>query len=156
MLASACYNNSDSVALGCKQSSPKLSPCIEDAFGYYIKHEDNPNTSTVYLMEFLVGESGFPIDDTMICFSACHKRQIADGVKGVMTIGDYKVLVIDKQDVGGKYYNVDSLVDIDLIGPYFSSNVDVVKCCVFVLDGDSCLYVLGCQPNDFIPIKINR
>lgn len=156
ILASACYNNSESVAWGREQYSPKLSHCIEESFAYFIKHEDNPNTSTVYMMEFLVEVPGFPPSDTLICFCACNKRQLADGVKGIITIGDYRVLVIDQQDIGGGYYNVDSLVDTDLNRLCLSSSEVVTNCCVFVLDGDSYLYLLGCQPDDFVPIKIRQ
>ncbi|MBO4308063.1 MAG: hypothetical protein J5848_07125 [Bacteroidales bacterium] len=156
LLTVACYNNSESEVLGRNGLCRKLSPCIEDAFAYYIKHEDNPDTSTIYLMEFLVGEPGFPQDDTLILFCACCNRQLADGIKGIMTIGEYKVLVFDKQNVGNKFYNVDSLVDIDLDRLCLPSSENLINCYAFVLDGDSNLYLLGCQPDDFVPIKIDR
>lgn len=155
ILATACHNNSEYVTPGEEQLCPKLSPCIEGAFAYYIKHEENPDTSTIYSMEFLVGEHGFPQDDTLICFCMYDKGQSTDGLKGIVAIGDYNVLVFDKQNVGNEFYNADSLVDTDLNGLCLSSSKDTIYCCAFVLDGNSHLYLLGCQPDDFVPIRIN-
>ena len=156
ILAIACYNNSESLTPVEDHLCTKLSPCIEDAFAYFIEHEENPDTSIIYLMEFLVGEFGFPQDDTLICFCKYYKGQSTDGVKGIMTIGDYKLLVLDKQNVGYEFYNVDSLVDTDLSELCLPISEDVINCLTFVLDGDSCLGLLGCQPDDFVPIKIDR
>lgn len=156
ILAAACHNNSESEVPERKHACPKMSSCLEDAFAYYIKHENNPDTSTFYLMEFLVGASGFPQDDTLICFYAYNKRQLAEDFRGLMTIGDYKVLVFDKQNVGKNFYNIDSLIDTDLNKLCISSSENLIDCCAFVLDGDSYLYLLGCQPDDFLPIKIDR
>lgn len=156
ILATACHNDFESVIPTEELLCSKLSPCIEDAFAYYINHEENPDTSTIYMMEFMVGEPGFSLDDTLICFCVCHKWLVANGVKGIMAIGDYKVLILDENDVGRECYNEDSLINIDLDRLCLSSSEDVVDCCVFVRDGDSCLHLLGCQPDDYVPIKIER
>lgn len=156
ILTVACHNNTEYVTVGEEQLSPKLSPCMEDAFAYFIKHEENPDTSTIYMMEFLVGELGFPQDDTLICFCMYDKRHSADGLRGIMVIGDYKVLVFDKQNVGDEFYNADSLMDTDLSGLCLSSSEDMINCAAFVLDGSPYLELLGCQPDDFERIKIDR
>ncbi len=156
ILAAACHNNCESTTPVREHSCPKLSPCLEKSFDYYIKHEDNPDTSTIYLMEFTVGEPGFPQDDTLIFFYAYNNRLPADDLRGIMTIGDYKVLVFDKQNVGKNLYNIDSLRDTDLNRLCISSSEDLISCCAFVLNGDSCLNLLGRQPDDFVPIKIDR
>ena len=66
------------------------------------------------------------------------------------------MLVFDKQNVGKNFYNIDSLIDTDLNKLCISSSENLIDCCAFVLDGDSYLYLLGCQPDDFLPIKIDR
>ena len=156
IFAIACHNNSKYVTSGEEQLCPKLSSCIEEAFAYYIKHEENPDTSTICLMEFLVGEYGFPQDDTLICFCMYDNRHSSDGLKGIIAIGGYNVLVFDKQNVGKEFYNVDSLVDTDISELCLSIPEDAIDCCAFVLDGNPYLYLLGCQPDDFVPIKIDR
>ena len=156
MLAAACHSNYKSEAMGKNHQHPKLSPCLEDAFAYYISHEDKPDTSTIYLMEFLVGEPGFPQDDTLICFYAYNNKQVADDLRGLTTIGDYKVLVFDKHNVGKKFYNIDSLRHTDLDNFCIPPSENLINCCAFVLDGHSYLHLLGCQPDDFVPIKIDR
>lgn len=156
ILVAACHGNTQPVAIGNNNMCLKLSPWLEEAFTYFIEHEKKPDTSTVYLMEFTLGEPGFPLNDTLIYFCEYYKNHLTDGFMGIITIGDYKVCVFDKQNVGSKFYAADSLMDMDLNRLCLSPPEDLINCCAFILDGDTYLYLLGCQPDDFVPIKIER
>lgn len=110
-------------------------------------------------MEFLTGAPGFPVEDTMIGFYMMSRDIPMDNrieaLKGFAIIDKYKVLVFDNQSIGKHFYNSDSLKRINFDSLKFPT-VDIVECCAFVLNGDDHLELVGCQPDDFVPIKINR
>ena len=140
MLTVACHNNSESELMGSKRTYPKLSQCLEEAFVYYVKEFDEPDTSAIYLINFLLKEPGAPKVDTLILIYELNKKTRADGIKGITTIGDYKVLIIDEYNVGKSLYNMDSLMDTDL--DRFSPSKDIVDACSFILIGGSRLELI--------------
>lgn len=133
-----------------------ISPSIEKAFLYYIGHEDNGDTSNYYAIMFWKGEPGFPLEDTLIAFMRLMDTLQLDGYKGMIFIGDYKVVIIDKLNIGDDFYLLDSLENVYLKAQKSSPSNDVVDCCTFVLDGGSNLHLLGVQPDDYEPIEIER
>lgn len=155
----SCQNNVRLDLVGEKNSSAGISQCIRDAFTYFIEHEDCPDTSYIYSMEFLTGVPGFPVEDTMIGFYMMSEGIPMDNrieaFKGLAIIDNYKVMVFDGQNIGKKFYNSDSLKRTNIDSLKFPS-VDIVECCAFVLNGNDRLELVGIQPDDFVPIKINR
>ncbi len=155
----SCHDNVRLEVVGDKISSAGISQCIKDAFAYFIEHEDYPDTSYIYSMEFLTGVPGFPLEDTMIGFYMMSEGIPMDNriesLKGYTIIDNYLVLVFDSQNIGKHFYNSDSLKRINFDSLKFPS-VDIVECCAFVLNGNDHLELVGIQPDDFVPIKINR
>lgn len=157
ILLISCHNNNiESVEYDYTNHYPRLASCIDDAFAYFIKTEDDRDTSIYYMMIFLKGESGFPEKDTILYFCKFCMSESASGFKGLTHIGDYKLLVFDKHDVGTNFYNIDSLKKIDLSGFGMSASNNIIDCCAYVIDGCGYLMILGVQPDDFEPIKIDR
>lgn len=148
----SCHNN-NSIEIAFKHvPAPKVAPCIEKAFFYFIEHECNLDTSIVYFMEFSRGYPSSKLEDTMIVFGQMHERIPLNGFKGLVTIDDYKLLVFDESDIGTKFYDLDSLKKIDLSSHSFSTkNIMLVRDYII---SDGFLYLVGVQPSDFIPIKV--
>lgn len=156
-LSVSCHDNVRLDVVGEKNSSTGISPCIKEAFTYFIEHEGHPDTSYIYSMEFLTGVPGYPVEDTMLGFYMMSEGMPMDNrieaFKGFAIIDNYKVLVFDSQNIGKKFYNSDSLKWINLDGLTYPS-VDIVECCAYVLNGNNHLELVGVQPDDFVPIKI--
>ena len=151
----SCHNNN--TCMGESEDrylKPKLAPCIEEAFAYYIGSEDDHDTSYFYMMSFSKGEPGCPENDTMLSFCKYHDNMLAIGLRGITNIGEYKLLVFDDKNVGKDFYNLDSLRAVDLGCCGLSYNEDIADCCTYVLDGSMYLKIWGIQPDDYVPIKI--
>ena len=154
ILVISCHNNSELKETEClPRSSPRILPCIEEAFSYYIKHEVNPDTDTYYSMSFIKGEPEFTGSDTMISFCRHNKFMSQEGFIGQTSIYNYKILVFDKKNIGDSFFNRDSLSKVDIDTLTVSSEISY--CDVFVIMNNS-LQLIGCQPDDFVPIKIDR
>lgn len=153
----SCHGNVGLDVVGEKNSSTGISPCIKEAFTYFIEHEGHPDTSYLYSMEFLTGVPGFPVEDTMLGFymmsGSIPMDNRKEAFKGFAIIDNYKVLVFDGQNIGIKFYDPDSLKWINLDSLNYPS-VDIVECCAYVLNGNNYLELVGVQPDDFVPIKI--
>lgn len=132
---------------------PKVAKCIEEAFAYFIKHEINPDTATVYSMSFIKGEPEFPGEDTMISFCPHNRHMPIEGFKGLIYIQGYRIWVIDKKNIGNFFYTQDSLVKVDI--DTLKLPTEIPGCAGFIVCGDY-LELWGCQPDDFERIKIDR
>lgn len=153
LLIVSCRNNAVFEENCSVEQQRKVSPCIEDAFFYYLEYDnDSADTSFIYSMDFLKGVPGGSTEDTMIVFYRMNENMPTNGLRGLITIGNFKLLVFDEQKIGESYYNVDSLKGIDL-GECRLSTDDISVGCSFII-GDSCLDVWGVQPDDYEPIKI--
>ena len=151
----SCHNNINSEDVASKHiSAPKVAQCIEEAFAYYIGREDNPDTSIVYVMEFSRGYPSSKQEDTLIAFGQMHKRMPLNGLKGFVTIGDYKLLVFDESGIGTNFYNLDSLQEVDLRSLEFSTDSIMIFRDFIIVD--SLLEMVGVQADDFVPIRVNN
>ena len=132
---------------------PKVAKCIEEAFAYFIKHERNPDTATLYSMSIMNGEPGFAIEDTVICFGRQNIYMSTDGFKGQASIGNYKILVFDNKNIGGSFFNRAALETLALDTLEFPAEASSFDC--FIIRSEY-LYLRGYQPDDFERIKIDR
>lgn len=132
-----------------------LAPCINEAFAYFIKYEEGYDeaidTSAYYELDFWYMEPEFPINDTIIWMGRRNSRMPTDGFKGYTTIGNYKLLVFDKNNVGHYFYNQDSLKYINLDSLSFTTATSSGP--AFVVH-DSLLLIYNRQPDGYEPIKI--
>lgn len=151
----SCNNNSGLEKPDNKPPCPTVSQFVNEAFQYFIEHEDTPDTSTVYKMTFIRGASGFPEEDTIMEFCQMLADGNEKGLRGIIHIGDYKVLIFDEKKIGTNFYNMDSVKEVDLDNLELSAFEDIISCYAFVLDGGNDLELIGCQPDDFAPIRIN-
>lgn len=153
-LLASCHDNTGIRHSG-NERQLKVSPCIEDAFCYFLEHEiDNPDTTIIYSMDFLKGCPGCPEEDTLIGFCRMNENMPTVGLRGLMTIDGWQLLVFDEQRIGESFYSIDSLKEIDLNGLRLSTE-RLSICCTFVID-DGFLHIWGVQPDDYMPIKIKR
>lgn len=154
ILLISCHTNPELKEAEClPQLSPRIHPCIEEAFSYYILHEVNPDPDTYYSMSFIKGEPEFPGKDTMISFCRHNKYMSTEGFRGQTSIYNYKILIFDKKKIGEFFFNQDSLNKVDIDTLTLSSEMS--SCDGFVIYNNY-LYLWGCQPDDFVPIKIDR
>lgn len=152
---SSCNNSTDVVASSCKKPSSAVSQCITEAFLYFISHDERPDTSIFYKLSFLKGLQGFSKEDTLIDYCRMLSGGDENGYMGILYINGYKVLVFDEKKIGNDFYNADSLNVVDLKSLSLPTSENMFFCYTFVLDGGGELELLGCQPDDFVPIKIN-
>ena len=93
----ACHDNKK-IGYSNEEQLLKVSPCIEDAFYYFLKHEnETPDTDFVYSIDFMKGFPDRSDKDTMIGFCRMNENMPLDGLRGLLTIGEYKLLVFDEQ-----------------------------------------------------------
>ena len=151
----SCNYNSSLEKPDNKPPCPTISQFVNEAFQYFIEHEDAPDTSTIYKMTFINGASGFSEEDTLMEFCQMLADGKEKGLRGLIHIEDYKVLIFDEKKIGTSFYNMDSVKEVDLNNLRLSTFEDIICCCAFVLNGGKYLELIGCQPDDFIPIKIN-
>ncbi|MBP5515432.1 MAG: hypothetical protein J6X86_00640 [Bacteroidales bacterium] len=150
----SCHNSTTSEEFVSKSTpTPKVAPCIEKAFAYFIGHEKNPDTSVCYVLEFLKGYLGNELEHTRIAFGPMHKSMPLNGFKGLITIGDYKLLVFDESNIGTCFYNTDSLKNVDLSSLKFTPEDTLLFLEYTISDGF--IDVVCVQPDDFISIEID-
>lgn len=154
ILISSCRNIIGHDGLDYTEPSSGVSSCIEEAFYYYIDQENDSDTACFYSIDFLIEVPGFPLNDTLIGIYRMNDNSPMDGFKGVTNIGNYKILIFDKNDVGGDFYISDSLRKLSLNNLSFTSFDSLIYCCSFILNGSHNLELIGCQPDNFTPIKI--
>lgn len=132
-----------------------VSQFVNEAFQYFIEHEDTPDTSTIYKITFMSGVPGFSKEDTLIEFCQMLADGDEKGLRGITHIDNYKVLIFDENKIGADFYNMDSVKEVDLNNLRLSTSEEMIACYAFVLDGSANLELIGCQPDDFVPIRIN-
>ena len=130
---------------------PTLSSCIEEAFTFFIKYEKHPDTTGYYSISFHKDIEELGVwDDTLILIGKPNGFFPKDGFKGYATIGDFKILVFDKQNLGGSFYNQDSLKSIDLDNIRFTDSAFFLD----VIVADSVLQPRGCGIDGYESFKI--
>jgi hypothetical protein len=101
------------------------------------------------------GVPGFSKEDTLIEFCQMLADGDEKGLRGITHIDNYKVLIFDENKIGADFYNMDSVKEVDLNNLRLSTSEEMIACYAFVLDGSANLELIGCQPDDFVPIRIN-
>ena len=161
----SCQNRTQPIGLDSKAKTPCVAKCIEEAFSYFIAHEQDPDTSNFYALVF---ENGVPefglLNDTAICFYKLHTRyyeewikdSLIDSYKGIMMINQYKLVVFDENDVGEHFYNNSCLEPTDLNSLNLPSLEGLTLVMTLVLDDGKYLQWYDVQPEDWSPIKIQK
>ena len=155
IILASCKNNPKVKAVECQKESFKVRLCLEKAFAYVISQEHDADSSTAYVMEFLKGEPGFPPKDTLICFCKSHEDYMPTGLRGLMKLGEYKVLVFDEKGIGEDFYNRDSLKSVNLRDLNLPSSGNLIDYYVYILNGGKYMELWEMSPEDFDPIMID-
>lgn len=105
------------------QIQPTLASCLEEALSWFIEHENYTDTSYFYSISFHEYNEKLCVwDDTLILIGKPNKLFPKEGFKGYTTVGDFKLLVFDKQDLGKSFFNQDSLKSINLDSILFTTD----------------------------------
>ena len=134
------------------QIQPTLSPCLEEAFSWFIGNEEHPDTASFYSISFHKDNEEFCVwDDTLILIGKPNELFPKEGFKGYATIGDFKILFFDNQNLGGSFFNQDSLKCIDIESIIFSDTAFFLD----VIVDDTVLLPRGCCVDGLAPFRIN-
>ena len=151
LLVSSCNTNVKVDNSDTFSPKPNVAPCIKEAFDYFVLSE-HADTSAIYSIRISIGYFEYQFNDTTIGFHRTNKADPTDGLRGLTTIGGYRVLIFDEHDIGGRFYNPDSLKDVEL--DKLKLSTDSIELHLVLVIDDGFLWQLGCQASDFVPIKV--
>ena len=77
------------------------------------------------------------------------------GLRGLMKLGEYKVLVFDEKGIGEDFYNRDSLKSVNLRDLNLPSSGNLIDYYVYILNGGKYMELWEMSPEDFDPIMID-
>lgn len=133
------------------QIQPTLASCLKEAFSCFIEFEKHPDTDYYYSISFHKNNEELCVwDDTLILIGKPNAFFPKEGFKGYATSGGFKLLVFDKQNLGGFFFNQDSLKSIDLDNIIFTDTA----CFLDVIVKDTVLQPRGCGIDGYELFKI--
>lgn len=148
LLTISCCNGKNDEPI---QIQPALSSCLVEAFTCFIENEKNPDTIYYYSISFHKDDEELCVwDDTLILIGRPNEYFPQEGCKGYATLGNFKLLVFDKQNLGASFFNQDSLKSIDLDNIIFADSA----CFLDVIVEETVLRPRGCGIDGYESFKI--